>query len=101
MNPPVHDDVWNYWYMQINDWDWYPFDKWPYAIQHFIKRGDLRNQQRFILTVFLLNNGLSPNSIENFYRNTFLFDASAWRQIRWLFRKWDNGPWTYTSFTFR
>lgn len=70
-----------------------PVEIWPAQVVRRWSRLHLRNQDRFVVTVFLLVNGVSPDIIRTYYRMAYLFDDSAWRQVEHIIRNYPESNW--------
>ena len=68
---------------------------WPRAVRDtFFINLKPTNRQRFAMTVFLLNNGLNPDTIREYYDLAFLFDAEAKRNMNYIISKYPTSNWT-------
>lgn len=69
----------------------------PHKItKHIFIDTHLSNSERFSTLVFMLNNGIPPAKVREFFAHG-RYDHAAWRQIDWLLMKWDSGVWNYKS----
>lgn len=73
-------------------------DNMPYQLRGHIYGGaHLNNRARFVTTVYMLNNGISPEKVKKFFEIRNDYDYSAWNQIKWLINKWQMREWNYKS----
>jgi hypothetical protein len=71
-----------------------PSWSWPNQVRLlFFGYLHLNNVQRFIVTVFLLANGINPELIRSFFQDCFRMDSAAHRQIEWIIHKYPESNW--------
>lgn len=72
-----------------------PTHKWPNQLRDLILRSrHVNNQQRFIIIVFMMCNGVQPMVVRDFFGERFDLDKAAWRQIDWVINKYPTSRWT-------
>lgn len=69
---------------------------WPHGVRRRVfGLAHLRNQDRFIVVVFLLTNRIPPNRVLGVLQDLgHRFDSSAVAQIAWVVRSFPHKPWT-------
>jgi len=72
---------------------------WPHAIQRFIGR-HMNNQERFTFTCFIMGNGFTDwDGFFHLMELHDVYDAQAWRQLRWLKDNFERKRYSYWDMT--
>jgi len=70
---------------------------WPNQIRRIVyENTNINNRERFILYVFLLNNGFSPDHAQQLFETLWILDRDSQSQINYLRAEWNRG-WKYKS----